>query len=92
MTLLSKIDIKYFLMAFAVGLLLCYVFTPPPQVVVKFPSPYNAGKVMYRDGHDTCFMYKADQVSCPRDRAMIRPQPISENFISTRKLRSVDVA
>ena len=90
--MLSNINVKYFLMAFALGLLGCYMFTPPPQVVVKFPSPHNAGKVMYRDGNDTCFMYRADRVSCPRDRKQIRDQPISENFITRNgSLRSMDL-
>jgi hypothetical protein len=80
MGLLGRLDLKYFLLAFGIGLLVCYVMTPPPEVVVKFPSPYNAGKVMYTDKAGTCFMYRADKSTCPSDRALIRDQPIMEDF------------
>ena len=68
----------YFFAAFAAGLLFCYVFTPAPQVVVKFPSPYNADSVVYRDKADTCYKYAAEKVSCPIARSIIKPQPITE--------------
>lgn len=84
MALLSKIDLRYFLAAFALGLLVCYVMAPAPQVVVKFPSPYNVGKVVYKDKAGGCFMYRADKGSCPKDRSVIRDQPIMEDFARAR--------
>lgn len=80
MGLLSKINLKFFLISFAVGLLVCYVMAPAPEVVVKFPSPFNAGKVLYKDKAGTCFMYKADRSTCPKDRASVKDQPIMEDF------------
>lgn len=79
--ILSRISLPFFLAAFCVGLLFCYVFTPPPQVVVKFPSPYNAGHVVYRDKADTCFKYRADKLdACPKDRSRVKQQPILEDY------------
>ena len=86
MALLGRINLKFFLVAFAVGLLVCYVMAPAPEVVVKFPSPYNAGKVVYKDKAGTCFMYKADKSSCPKDKELIKEQPIMENFRTLRQL------
>ena len=80
MKLLGRLRPLYFFGAFAVGLLFCYLVTPAPEVVVKFPSPYNAGDVIYRDRAQTCFKFDADRVSCPRDRSLIRPQPLVEDF------------
>ena len=74
--LLSKLHPFYFFISFAIGLFIVYIFHPPPQVVVKFPSPYNAGKVVYKDETDSCFVYKADEVSCPRDKTLIKDQPL----------------
>lgn len=85
----GKIHVKFFVVAFAVGLLACYLFTPPPQVVVKFPSPNNAGQVVYRDKNDTCFKFQADKVSCPRDKSLIRSQPIMEDFRSSGSTRRI---
>jgi hypothetical protein len=67
---------KWFFGAFAVGLLFCYIMTPAPEVVVKFPSPYNVGKVVYKDKSDACFTYNAAEVACPSDKSLVKPQPV----------------
>lgn len=85
--LLKNLNFTYFLAAFALGLLFTYAFTPPPQVVVKFPSPYNAGSVIYRDKSDpdSCYKYRAEkQAACPKDAARVKEQPITEDFKSRR--------
>jgi hypothetical protein len=76
----DKIQPLYFFIAFAIGLLLCYITNPKPDIVMKFPSPYNAGQVIYKDKANTCYKYQADKVSCPTDKALIKPQPIQEDF------------
>ena len=76
--LFKKIQPLYFFLAFAVGLLLCYVTNPKPEVIIKFPSPYNAGKIVYKDKADSCYKYSASQVACPIDKSLIKPQPIQE--------------
>jgi hypothetical protein len=78
--LLDRIRPLYFFAAFAIGLLACYVMAPRPEVVVKFPTPYNAGTVVYRDKADSCYAYDATKSECPRDPSAIRTQPITENF------------
>lgn len=75
------IDPFFFFVAFAVGMLFVYLSTPPPEVVLKFPSPYNAGKVVYKDKANSCYKYFAEDVSCPKDRSLILPQPILEDFV-----------
>ena len=74
--MLKIIHPLYFFISFAVGLFIVYVFNPPPQVVVKFPSPYNSGKIVYKDKNDSCYKYKSENVSCPSDRNLIKPQPL----------------
>lgn len=75
--MLSKIHPLYFIIAFAIGLLVCYVTHPTPEVIVRFPSPYNADTVTYKDQtSDTCYKYKADKVACPLDRSQIKEQPV----------------
>ena len=73
----------YFAAAFGIGMLIVYISTPPPQVVLKFPSPYNAGTIEYTDKAGACYTYKAEQVPCPKDGAAnIKAQPIQEDFRS----------
>lgn len=76
--MLSKIHPIYFILAFTVGLLFCYLTHPKPQVVMKFPSPYNAGKIVYKNNDESCYKFKADKVSCPRDQKLIKAQPVGE--------------
>lgn len=80
MVQLSKvIDARFFFAALGAGLLYVYCVSPRPEVVVKFPSPHNAGRITYSDPHaDTCFKFKATQVTCPN--AGVREQPMAEYF------------
>ena len=70
-----KFKFLYFVCAFLIGLVLCYVMEPPPVVVVKFPTPYSAGTVLYHGDEGKCYRYDADMVECPLDRGKIRAQP-----------------
>jgi len=73
-----KLSPFWFFMAFAFGLLACYLLAPKPEVVVKFPSPYNAGKIVYNDKAHNCFVYNAEEVACPKDGHGVRPQPFGD--------------
>jgi len=76
MALLSKIHPFYFILAFAIGILYCYLTKPKPTIVVKFPSPTNAGKLVYKHDDESCFKFEASKVECPMDKNLIKPQPI----------------
>ena len=68
----------YFIIAFAFGIFWVYIVTPPQEVVVKFPSPYNAGGITYKDKSDSCYKYEAQEVECSKFKW--KPQPIIEDF------------
>lgn len=78
MKLLGRLNMTALVASFAIGILFTYLITPPPKVIVKFPSPYNAGKVLYRDKSDACYMFKSDTVTCEPgpDNKSILPQPL----------------
>lgn len=80
MLFFKHINPMYFFVSFAVGLFFVYIFNPSPSVVLKFPSPYNAGKIVYKDKNDTCYTYEASSVSCPLEASLIKPQPLFEDF------------
>ena len=74
----DRIHGTVFLLAFGVGLLMCYLTKPTPEIVVKFPSPLNANTITYTDkDSENCFKIRADKVSCPIDKSLIKPQPIA---------------
>lgn len=86
--MLFKLNIVAFIIAFAFGIAYCYVVTPPSKVVVKFPSPTNAGKIMYRDNDDNCFTFTANEVPCTKESI---PQPINVEDFTGKKRQHVRV-
>jgi hypothetical protein len=67
-----------FFIAFGIGIMYTYLKTPAVKEIVKFPTPFNAGKVVYKDSADTCFVFQAQKTECPKDKTKIKPQPIVE--------------
>lgn len=59
-----KLHVPAFIGAMAVGLLFVYLGTPHRKVVISQPTPSNAGKVVYEDEHDNCFVMDAHKVKC----------------------------
>ena len=62
------IDPNAFFISLAIGLLIFYIIAPQKRIVIKYPNPENAGKVVYKDESDNCFKFKAEEVKCPSDK------------------------
>lgn len=77
----GKLNLFALIISFCVGILYVYVSSPPPNIVMKFPSPYNAGKVVYTNKLNECYKYKSNKVNCD-DHTNIESQPVLENFNS----------
>lgn len=65
-----------FIVALAVGMFYVYMSTPTPKIVVKYPNPENAGKVVYKDSSDTCYTYEAHKTECSKTNEVV-DQPVS---------------
>lgn len=61
-----------FIIAFALGILFVYLSSPKQKIIIKYPNPYNADKVVYRSESDVCYKYKAEEVKCG-DKAIEQP-------------------
>lgn len=84
--LLDKIKLLYFLISFSIGLFFCYITQPPAEIVMKFPSPNNAGKVTYKDKDGQCYVYHADKISCAsHEHGVVKAQPVMEDFKNKNK-------
>lgn len=66
------IDPFYFLIALAVGLLYAYLESPVTEVIIKYPTPYNAGKITYVDDAGVCYKYNLQEMSCPSNPENIK--------------------
>ena len=67
MKLFNKINWNLFMISLCVGLFFCYILTPEPRVVIKYPTPENSNDVIYIDNVDNCYKYNAHIVNCPND-------------------------
>ena len=77
--MLEFIDPLYFLVAFFIGIFYTYLTTPTPEIIIRYPTPENAGKIIYRDRADVCYKYKAKEVSCPANKSEIKKLDIQSN-------------
>lgn len=82
--ILDRLNFFYFILSFSIGLFICYITNPQPEIILKFPSPTNAGKVFYKDKAEECYAYKAEKVNCS-EKKDIKPQPILEDFRNCKK-------
>jgi hypothetical protein len=66
-------NIFAFIIAFAIGIFYIYVSTPKPKVVIKYPTPYNANRIVYKHNDtNTCYKYMAEEVKCS-DKTIEQP-------------------
>ncbi len=68
---------KPFFISLFIGLLMCYVLTPPPKIICKHPTPENLEDVYQDDKEGNCYKYEAEKVQCPNNKEDIKETPVS---------------
>lgn len=61
-----------FIIAFAIGIFYVYIATPKPKIIIKYPTPYNANRVVYKNENDICYKYQVEEIKCT-DKAVEQP-------------------
>jgi hypothetical protein len=89
--IIDYINPTIFFVALFIGFLIAYITTPIPEIVIKYPTPQNAGKVVYKDNADNCYKYEAKQIKCPKNKDGPKPivTPIQHINIDDKKNESV---
>lgn len=67
MTIFNQLDIYdtlAFLVGLTIGIFLTYIYKPPPQIIIKHPTPENTNKIIYKNNDGSCYKYKATEVKC----------------------------
>lgn len=65
MKITEYIDLRLFICSFAIGVFFVYVLGPDVKTIHVYPTPENAGKLMYKDEQGDCYTYKEKEVECP---------------------------
>ena len=66
MFILHYIDTFWFLIALCIGLFVVYSTTPSPDIIVKYPTPQNSHRLVFKDDVDNCYKFKTTEISCPQ--------------------------
>jgi len=74
--MLDKINPYVFLIAFCIGIFMCYITQPEPKIIIKHPRPDNVDHVVYRDNNEDCYKYESLEVDCPADRKLVLEHPL----------------
>lgn len=72
MFVLDYIDPFAFLVSLGIGIFVTYVIRREPRIIIKYPTPENAGKITYVDDAGVCYRYKATEVECPKDKGKVK--------------------
>lgn len=75
--LLGRLNPLAFALALGVGLMIVYITAPRPRRVLRFPSPLNAGKTVYKDARKGCYVYQPEKVPCD-ETALVPPSEDEE--------------
>lgn len=77
LNILKQIDPFYFVLALSIGLFFIYITNDNvPDVIILYPTPDNAGKIVYKDSGNVCYKYKSEEVKCPSNSTKVKQMPI----------------
>ena len=58
------IDPFYFLLSLSISILIVYLFTNQPKIIMKYPTPDTTNDTIYKDKNNVCYKYTHKEVSC----------------------------
>ncbi len=68
-----KFNLPVFIIAFICGIIYIIYNNPQPKAIIKYPTPYNINKNVYKGLSDECYMFEVHEVKCTKNAL---PQPI----------------
>ena len=67
-----------FITGLIIGVIAILLIKPQKNVVYKYPTPENAGKVIYKDKNGVCYKYSAKEVDCDKNESRLKDFPLSK--------------
>jgi hypothetical protein len=65
-----------FLLGIVVGVISVYYVTPAMSTVIKYPTPQEVDKLIYKDKNGVCYQYTTKEVNCDANEARLRSFPL----------------
>ncbi|MEM0354039.1 MAG: hypothetical protein QXW79_00520 [Thermoplasmata archaeon] len=63
-----KVNLFYIILGLALGIFVIYTTTPPPKIIIKYPTIDNIHSTTYIDDRGQCYKYYAEEVPCPKSK------------------------
>lgn len=76
--MLKHLKIIPFIAGLVIGVIAILYIKPQKDVVYKYPSPDNAGKITYKDKNGVCYKYSAKKVSCDSNEGRLKDYPLTK--------------
>jgi hypothetical protein len=61
-----------FFIAFFIGISYVYLSAPKQKIIIKYPTPYNSNKIIYKNESDLCYTYEVEDIKC-NNKAIEQP-------------------
>ncbi len=58
-----EIDIFFVIMGLFIGFMVVYIISPPPKVIIKYPTLNNLNNTTYIDDNNIPYHYKLEKCS-----------------------------
>jgi hypothetical protein len=76
--MLKHIRIGPLITGLVIGIIAILFIKPQNDVVYKYPSPDNAGKITYKDKNGVCYKYSAKKVDCDSNESRMKEYPLTK--------------
>lgn len=60
-----------------VGIIAILFIKPQQNVVYKYPTPENSGKLVYKDRNGICYKYSVKEVDCDKNESRLKEFPLT---------------
>jgi hypothetical protein len=70
--MLKHIRIVYVIVGIVLGIVGILMIDPEKTVVYKYPTPENAGKIIYKDKNGVCYKFSSNSVNCDKNESKLK--------------------
>jgi hypothetical protein len=76
--MLKHIRLIPLIVGIVIGIISIMLIKPEKEVIIKYPTPENAGKITYKDKNGICYKYIAKDVDCDKNELRLKDFPLSK--------------
>ena len=75
--MLKHIRVIPLIVGIVIGVIAILCIKPQKNIVYKYPTPENSGKITYKDKNGVCYKYSSKQADCDKNESRIKDFPLN---------------